>query len=1226
MQPSTIIGHGRLFALLVALASLFGALADGLPAAGQGGAAPPVHEPFATLDRLEDVRLLFAQTAYQIHELDTLLHYGRGFGLAAFDPLEAPVWHQRSLLLFELLKSLDDGGQGFAALADYQQHAQPLAVELAPLQALLGEAAHQTHAFHQALAARIADLRRQLAAATATAGLPPPQWRQPQPWAQPERELARRAGLTIAWPLWMTHRSDSRQAALDRQQQLDNQILLHKATKLGVNAILPEAGGQENQETVSWRVVESEPGRYDFSRLDTTIAQLAAHGLRIVVPVRSLSTLPPDWAADQLGPTARLWAHGADQPPPGDGINLFDPTTRERFAAYLHALAAHLATHHRQAVAAIALDVRAVALPKQLDYSPAGQAHFRQWLRQRYANDIGGLNAAWSTAHPSFATVDIPAPADEPPHVAGPGKPDGAPPAAAAVWHDWLNWRQDWVAEYFGFQAEILRQHLPETPLQAYALEANSHHAHSERPVASWPLLQMGRLADLPSSSATAEPIHALLRSVGQGRFFGLHAEQNFGSMLGGAAYTAFLKDALYIVARDGPEMILRYFYSDGLYGYMDRQIGWDGAYAYRLKTLEMHRLASTIENTRQATTPLAVLWSENSYDQDPTSHSRYGVLGTAFALMCAKFQYDMVLEQQVAAGILDRYQFLLVPEQRFLTDGTLDQLRAFVHRGGTLYATGIPGMFDERGRPRSEAGHQPLADVFGADLLAFTPIQAVLGTYLVPTRPDAVWDQRERGARWHQEWQRQQFFPEQWTLHGRLAASFTPRPGAEVLHRFADGSPAMVRHAFGDGQAVIFGYPFGHEFAFANTTEMSFGKLYPHFAYPVQMVNLHHWLGRFLVDTLGVPRPVEVPRSNLRRFVGSEASGPTMTYPSMSESYAAKRDHTASPNHSLNLGLRERDGLGTGYLTVFNRDSCYAYGRGFFHYMASPTYAIIRLNRTDLTAVYDLLNRSYVPLVAGNLSQRPDRQGRHPEADRCVSFQAVLPSYFGRVYALVTAAAPLELFEEGAQPQLSTAALAARVAALARPWEQPDVLVWEEEAIRAWLPNRQAVEPPRPVTISYGNLAYEAAAERLAQALRVRGLEVFASPLELQHHSPNPDPYYRHRGQFFQRPLPNIDIFVGNDHSNSNLADLSAAWQASRDANPRQRLSLNQCVPGGDRAILLLTSGFRVQRQRRFDQHFHAFQKHPRELVVGASSPTGALKAVDRLLELWPPLSEEAP
>jgi len=1175
-------------------------------------------EPMKTLEDIEDVRLLFCSDAYRIHELETLITYARGFGAAELDPNEPYEWHRESLEVFEFLKSTDDAGQDLMAWADAKQ--ANIEKDVQGLRDLSEEAGRRVLEFHARLDARIAAVRDQLGKLAEAKGLAAPAIHEPMPWPEPQREIGRRMGFTPAWYMWLNQKTDSARAALDRQQQpLDNSYLLRKAAKIGIRAIVPEFAGNDNEESCSWRVVEPEEGKCDFSRIDSNIESIAAHGLKTIIPIRSFSTDPPEWAAVKLGDASRIWRFDAkeNKAVPGTGVNLFDPATRGAFLNYLSALARHLREKHAGGVIAVSLETKMTRLPAETDYSPAAVQHFRAWM-QTTCGKIEAVNGPWGSELRSFDELAIPLPRMEAPDIIGPNRPDGEPPAEAAKWHDWIAWRKAWLTEYFAMQADVIRRELPGVPIQAYAIEANSHEAHSERPVSSWPLQEMGTLADLPSSCATVEPVQVLLRRVGAGRFTGVQAEQNFGSMLGGCAYAGFLKDALYSVARDGADTILRYFYAPGLYGYMDRQLNWDGAYSFRLKMREMHTLAPLIENTRPARTPVAMLWSESSYDQDPTVYSRWGALGTSYAMMCAKVHYDIVLEADVQRGELANYSLLIIPEQRYLMDATLGPIREFVRNGGTVFATSVPGMFDERGRERG----QPLADVFGADVKAFTPIQAVPGTMLVPTRPNSIWGDRERGAD-----RGNRFIPDEWSLRLQLAACFTPREGAEIVHSYADGSAAMVRNKFGNGSAVILGYPFGHEYAYSNPTEMSFGKIYPHFSYPPQMTALENWLGRLVREQLGHAQPVQVPKSWMDRFTGRERSAPSLTYPGLGDTYESKRLETDAPNHSLAIGLRERDGIGTQYLTVFNRDSAYAVNRGYIHYMASPTHAIIRLNRTDVRAIYDVVNRCHVPFVAGDMSQRAGRDGKFPEAGACVSFHAIIPAYFGRVYAISSKADEprVELFESLAAgrpvPGVSDAELVKRVSAFAHKVEMKDVLVWNgkegEAELRAWLAELQAARAQNPqdeVVISYGSPEYRPAAEKLAERLTKAGLQTRISGLGIRNFTDDPDPYYRLRSGRYERPLAKIDVFIGNDWDNTNLADLTGAWQASRHANPILPVSVNRQFPGGGRAVLMVTRPFSVSlpNAKSFPEKYHVFKEQPRSLVIGASSPDGAVRGVE--------------
>ena len=252
------------------------------------------------------------------------------------------------------------------------------------------------------------------------------------------------------------------------------------------------------------------------------------------------------------------------------------------------------------------------------------------------------------------------------------------------------------------------------------------------------------------------------------------------------------------------------------------------------------------------------------------------------------------------------------------------------------------------------------------------------------------------------------------------------------------------------------------------------------------------------------------------------------------------------------------------------------------------------------------------------------------PDIDKCITFQTVIPAYFGRVYAISTEP-QVDLFPSDDRTGIRDEDLVDRVTKLASPWQNPDVLVWDKPALQQWLASPLAPQAKGPrstdattpmLVISYGSPDYEPAATALAEALRAKGLTVKTSSLGVQNITTDPDPYYRFRSARYERPLKQIDIFIGNDWDNSNLADLTGSWMSTSFANPTLPISVNRQFPGGDRVILMLTRPFLVREGRpNKDGHFpdtwHSFTDAPRHLVIGASTPGGALRGVKALLEL---------
>ncbi|HUW34641.1 MAG TPA: beta-galactosidase, partial [Planctomycetota bacterium] len=372
---------------------------------GEAGAESWPAEPMRTLEDIEDIRLLFCSDAYRIHELETLITYAVGFGAEQLDANEPYEWHRESLEVFEFLKSVDDAGQDMRAFTDFAGlTAATESEDLELVGDLRNEAARRVLEFHGRLDARVATVREQLTALTAAKGFAEPQVHDPIPWPEPQREIGRKMGLTPAWYMWLNQKTDSARAALDRQQPpLDNSYLLSKAAKIGIRAIVPEFAGNDNEESCSWRVVEPEEGKCDFSRIDSNIESIAAHGLKTVVPIRSFSTDPPEWAAVKLGDASRIWRFDAkeNKAVPGKGVNLFDPATRGAFLNYLSALARHIREKHAGDVIAVSLETKMTRLPAETDYSPAAVQHFRAWM-QTTCGKIEAVNGPWGSELRSF--------------------------------------------------------------------------------------------------------------------------------------------------------------------------------------------------------------------------------------------------------------------------------------------------------------------------------------------------------------------------------------------------------------------------------------------------------------------------------------------------------------------------------------------------------------------------------------------------------------------------------------------------------------------------------------------------------------------------------------------------------------------------------------------------------------------------------------------------------
>jgi len=89
-------------------------------------------------------------------------------------------------------------------------------------------------------------------------------------------------------------------------------------------------------------------------------------------------------------------------------------------------------------------------------------------------------------------------------------------------------------------------------------------------------------------------------------------------------------------------------------------------------------------------------------------------VLGMYQALIEARLPFEMVHDQLLAEEHLSNFKTLILPNVAVLSKTQCQQLRDFVHRGGSLVATFETSLYDENGQPRGNFG---LADLFGVQV-----------------------------------------------------------------------------------------------------------------------------------------------------------------------------------------------------------------------------------------------------------------------------------------------------------------------------------------------------------------------------------------------------------------------------------------------------------------------------------------------------------------------------
>ena len=84
---------------------------------------------------------------------------------------------------------------------------------------------------------------------------------------------------------------------------------------------------------------------------------------------------------------------------------------------------------------------------------------------------------------------------------------------------------------------------------------------------------------------------------------------------------------------------------------------------------------------------------------------------GLYHALLQGRFAFDFVHEDRLEPERLAKYRALLLPNVAMLSDKQCEQLRSYVHAGGSLMASFETSLYDENLKPREDFG---LADLMG--------------------------------------------------------------------------------------------------------------------------------------------------------------------------------------------------------------------------------------------------------------------------------------------------------------------------------------------------------------------------------------------------------------------------------------------------------------------------------------------------------------------------------
>jgi beta-galactosidase len=567
---------------------------------------------------------------------------------------------------------------------------------------------------------------------------------------------------------------------------------------------------------VDWSTAEPRPGEYHFENLDLLQRLAQDRGLRVVVQVYLDSA--PDWVGEKYPDGKYVERSGMvvhSQAAPGYCID--HPGVRREIEKFLRALAA-------QAVRSPALYgwdawsephvINWAEFPwlnnPEFCYCPSSQARFRDWLREKYGT-LAALNAAWYRNFSRWEQVE--------------------PPRSSTIlsYTDYLDWRAFIPAKLAGdlrTRVAAIRSAGGAHPVTSHAavpgiftsptygygspddflMTASGDffgtsiypkHAASVRP---WPYPMLSAGLDFTRSAG---------RAFGKGFWIGeLQAGQGVtGMRIQEPVVERDTEYWLWKVASYGARKIAIYAwypmssgYESGGYGLVEL----DGTITDRARAggrvaglIQKH--AAELLAAQPAPAQVAILYNKLSamVGGAQPSLSRLGnanrdsMMGLHRVFFEANIPVDFVGPEQVAGDKLSAYKILFLPFPVMLPRDVAAGVQRYIENGGAVVAEARLAWNDERGLAADTIPGFGLDRVFGARERVMRPVEKVhiqpAGEWLAPR-------QAPPGTPAH-------------PLAGEgFEEELAPKPGAEVLARFASGAPAIVSNRFGRGRAVLIG------------------------------------------------------------------------------------------------------------------------------------------------------------------------------------------------------------------------------------------------------------------------------------------------------------------------------------------------------------------------------------------------------------------------------------
>jgi len=837
------------------------------------------------------------------------------------------------------------------------------------------------------------------------------QWQvvsEPAPWADPARDADRRAGLQRG-----VHLEERWFFSLPPAEQ---EYALAKAQKAGI------AYADVFWDPVSnWREMEPQPGRYDFSKVDTLLEALARHGMRACIMLRTLTGSPPQWHAEKFGRECRLYTIPEDrrrrQPEQTLGINLFHPPTGEALGRFLTAYAAHLKERWGAQVEAIYVEggQREIEAPEHV--SAAMDAFWRAWSK---------TDTPWRTPESILQ--------DE--------RPDKALAARAEMC------REAWLLEYIRRVRAALAQGWREVRTQTMTANDDFHRLYGKATGRSRDAFALAQLTANPCLGTSSPACFHLFSSFARGRWLWSWAIHTGCGITAGADFShAMLHGVSRITGGQILGRLTRHNYPGNWFRYRDQQFGGFSIGSYIAIPQRAQEIAPIVLNTQRAPAAVAVLWSQASRRLDRSHELFMGAMAWGHLLKRIHVGFDYIAESNLADALAN-YKVLILPNTQGMPAAAADAIRAWVQRGGAVLAFGAPGLFDELGRRREKL---PLADVFGADLARMRVPGVIRPDNLETTHPEGSFVQPP---------------PHPYKFSTDLFAALRPTTGtARAWYAGEENETAIVENTFGEGRALLCGVPIGHEYWESAPYEVAYGLTHHRQTnYNHEQKRYEQWVVKEL-GKLGVTREVTLPAGRFLRAQRGDDPDWFHTYRNGPE-YSEYMFEEERPVRTVTAFVRRREGIDNTYVGLSHTEGNYFWERGYFRCTLSGAFITASVEPPGAGAVvFDA--RLRVPVPARQ------RGGR-------LEFETWLPLAQAAAFALAPGG-KVRLFGEGKPTGIGAAELARRAAEYVSGEQLRDVEMLAAEEVRAFIAGLRGTS----IVISCADARFKPAGVAVAQWLK---------------------------------------------------------------------------------------------------------------------------------------------